>query len=125
MLTSMTNAITDRGLLAVEIVTVLAAARTEIFTQPTISKMLNVERRYLEPTLQRLVKSGVISSTRGPRGGYRYLGDPKRLMASEIVDVFNPKLDPPPSIIRSYLVAAQVKALAGVSVAKLVEAAFA
>lgn len=119
---AVTNAITDRALLAVEIVTCLAATRPAVLTQPKISAELKVERRYLEPTLQRLAKSGIISSLRGPTGGYSYRGDPKHLSAALIINLFSPRTKQGISPIRRALVLTQMNALDRVSVAELIAA---
>lgn len=117
---AITSAITDRALLAVEIVTCLAATRPDVLTQPKISEALKVERRYLEPTLQRLAKSGIISSLRGPTGGYSYLGDPKHLSAALIINLFSPRAKKGISPIRRSLVRTQMSALDRVTVFELI-----
>ena len=39
-----------------------------------IATRQNIPRRYLEQVLQQLVREGVLSGVRGPRGGYRWHG---------------------------------------------------
>lgn len=110
----------DRALLAVEIVVFLARDRAHIFTQPKISEALGVEKRFLEPTLQQLSKNDIISSKRGPTGGYGYIGDPKLLTAADIVVSVSQLV--PCSPLRALLMNRQMSALADVSIAYLVKA---
>jgi len=54
-----------------------------------ITRRQGIPRRYLEPVLQHLVRSGILDGVRGPRGGYRLarersavsLGDITRVVA--------------------------------------------
>ena len=52
-----------------------------------ITKRQGIPRRYLEPVLQQLVRAGVLSGVRGPRGGYRLARERRRITVGEIVRV--------------------------------------
>ena len=53
-----------------------------------ISRRQGIPRRYLEQVLQELVRKGVLSGQRGPRGGYRLARERRRITVGEIqVDV--------------------------------------
>jgi Rrf2 family iron-sulfur cluster assembly transcriptional regulator len=52
-----------------------------------ITKRQGIPRRYLEPVLQQLVRAGVLSGVRGPRGGYRLARERRRISVGEIVRV--------------------------------------
>lgn len=52
-----------------------------------ITRRQNIPRRYLEQTLQHLVRSGVLVGVRGPRGGYRLARERRRITVGEIVRV--------------------------------------
>jgi Rrf2 family protein len=52
-----------------------------------ITRRQGIPRRYLEQTLQQLVRSGVLSGVRGPRGGYRLARERRRISVGEIVRV--------------------------------------
>lgn len=55
-----------------------------------IAAVLDCPRNYLSKTLHILAHSGVLRSTRGPRGGFR-LGDaPERLTLARVVAPFEP-----------------------------------
>jgi Rrf2 family protein len=52
-----------------------------------ITKRQGIPRRYLEQVLQQLVRAGVLSGVRGPRGGYRLARERRRITVGEVVRV--------------------------------------
>lgn len=50
-----------------------------------IADRQGIPRRYLEQVLQHLVRCGVLSGRRGPRGGYRLARERRRITVGEIV----------------------------------------
>ena len=60
-----------------------------------ITRRQGIPRRYLEQVLQQLVRAGVLSGVRGPRGGYRLARERRRISLGEIVRVVR-SLDPTP-----------------------------
>lgn len=52
-----------------------------------ITRRQEIPRRYLEQTLQHLVRSGVLVGVRGPKGGYRLARERRRITIGEIVRV--------------------------------------
>jgi len=50
-----------------------------------VAGRLGVPRRYLEQSLQSLVRQGVLVAQRGPRGGYRLARERRRISVGEIV----------------------------------------
>ena len=52
-----------------------------------ISRRQGIPRRYLEQVLQELVRKGVLSGQRGPRGGYRLARERRRITLGQIVRV--------------------------------------
>jgi Rrf2 family protein len=52
-----------------------------------ITRRQGIPRRYLEQTLQHLVRSGILTGVRGPRGGYRLARERRRISIGEIVRV--------------------------------------
>ena len=50
-----------------------------------ITRRQGIPRRYLEQVLQHFVRSGILSGTRGPRGGYRLARERRRITLGEIV----------------------------------------
>lgn len=52
-----------------------------------ITRRQGIPRRYLEQTLQQMVRSGILVGVRGPRGGYRLARERRRISVGEIVRV--------------------------------------
>ncbi len=52
-----------------------------------ITRRQAIPRRYLEQTLQHLVRSGILTGVRGPRGGYRLARERRRISVGEIVRI--------------------------------------
>ena len=52
-----------------------------------ISRRQGIPRRYLEQTLQHLVRSGILTGVRGPKGGYRLARERRRISIGEIIRV--------------------------------------
>ncbi|HIJ39234.1 MAG TPA: Rrf2 family transcriptional regulator [Rhodospirillaceae bacterium] len=50
-----------------------------------ITRRQGIPRRYLEQTLQQLVRAGMLTGVRGPRGGYRLARERRRVSVGEIV----------------------------------------
>ena len=53
-----------------------------------IASVLGAPRNYLSKTLNALVRSGVLTSMRGPHGGFALAKAPERLSVAEVIDVF-------------------------------------
>ena len=51
-----------------------------------IAKRQGIPKRYLEQTLQSLVKSHILIGSRGPKGGYRLAKERRKIKISDIVD---------------------------------------
>lgn len=52
-----------------------------------ITRRQEIPRRYLEQVLQNLVRAGVLTGVRGPRGGYRLARERRRITLADIVRV--------------------------------------
>ncbi len=52
-----------------------------------ITRRQDIPRRYLEQTLQQLVRAGILSGVRGPKGGYRLARERRRISVGDIVRV--------------------------------------
>src|SRR6185295_19017461 len=55
----------------------------------TIAKRQDLSVAYLEQLLHRLKKRRIVTSVRGPRGGYVLAGDPARLTMADVVTVLD------------------------------------
>jgi Rrf2 family protein len=52
-----------------------------------ITRRQGIPRRYLEQTLQSLVRAGILTGMRGPKGGYRLARERRKITLGEIVRV--------------------------------------
>jgi Rrf2 family protein len=52
-----------------------------------ITRRQDIPKRYLEPVMQQLVRSGILESVRGARGGYRLARERARITLGDIVRV--------------------------------------
>ncbi len=70
--------------IAVVVDIALHAARGTV-SAVDIAERLAMPRRSLEPILQPLSRAGILSSTRGPKGGYRLARPRRQISAADIV----------------------------------------
>ncbi|MEO7083163.1 MAG: Rrf2 family transcriptional regulator [Gemmatimonadaceae bacterium] len=54
----------------------------------TLAAAVGAPANYLSKTLSRLVRSGVLTASRGPAGGFRLVDAPERVTLEQIVRVF-------------------------------------
>ncbi|WP_445680547.1 RrF2 family transcriptional regulator [Radicibacter daui] len=62
-------------------------AGTEPVQSGEITRRQGIPKRYLEQVLQHLVRAGILSGVRGPRGGYRLARERRRITLGELVRV--------------------------------------
>lgn len=60
-----------------------------------IAKKYDISLNHLAKVLRTLVRARLIESVRGPGGGYRFCGNPKRVTLLDIVELFE---DPSPDL---------------------------
>jgi Rrf2 family transcriptional regulator, iron-sulfur cluster assembly transcription factor len=63
-----------------------------------ISKRQKISQRYLEQIFHKLVKSGLLRSTRGPTGGYVLSRDPAEITVGDIIKVAQGPILPVPCV---------------------------
>lgn len=59
-----------------------------------ISEREDISLEYLEQLLNRLKKQGLVSTTRGPRGGYVLARKPEKIKILEIIEALGNSVDP-------------------------------
>ncbi|MXP63295.1 Rrf2 family transcriptional regulator [Roseomonas sp. M0104] len=99
----------DRAMTAVRIVLDVAfhAGRGTTVPAGDIADRLGEARRGIEPVLQALSRAGILSSTRGPRGGYRLGRAARDITLAEVVAAVGapengaPAEEVPPSALQS------------------------
>lgn len=62
-------------------------AKTRPVQASAITKRQGIPKRYLEQVLQALVRAGVLSGQRGPKGGYRLARPAESITVAEIVRI--------------------------------------
>jgi Rrf2 family iron-sulfur cluster assembly transcriptional regulator len=77
-----------KTLFAIEAVLDIAYnAGSEPVQSREITRRQGIPRRYLEQVLQQLVRDGVLTGVRGPRGGYRLARERRRISVGDIVRI--------------------------------------
>ena len=80
--------LSKKMLFAIEAVLDIAYSAGTLPVQSSeITQRQGIPRRYLEQVLQQFVRSGILTGTRGPRGGYRLARERRRISLGEIVRV--------------------------------------
>ena len=80
--------LTKKLLFAIEAVLDIAYNAGPLPVQSSeITRRQGIPRRYLEQALQQLVRAGILSGVRGPRGGYRLARERRRITVGDIVRV--------------------------------------
>ena len=73
----------------------LAAHADEQISAGEIAEKYKISLNHLAKVLRTLVRARLIESVRGPGGGYRFCGNPKRVTLLDIVELFE---DPSPDL---------------------------
>lgn len=80
--------LTKKLLFAIETVVDIAYNAGDVPVQSAeITARQGIPKRYLEQVLQALVRAGILTGVRGPRGGYRLARERRRISVGEIVRV--------------------------------------
>ncbi len=72
----------------------LIAASKEPLNTAVISDMLSLSRNHISKVLQTLAKQKVLTSGRGPRGGFQLLINPEEISIFEICELMDGKYEP-------------------------------
>jgi Rrf2 family protein len=56
----------------------------------TIAEALDIPRNYLSKVLYELARTGILSSARGPAGGFSLAADPRSLSLAQVIERFDP-----------------------------------
>jgi Rrf2 family iron-sulfur cluster assembly transcriptional regulator len=73
----------------------LAAHDDEQISAGEIARKYDISLNHLAKVLRTLVRAKLIESVRGPGGGYRFSGNPKRVTLLDIIELFE---DPSPDL---------------------------
>ncbi len=68
----------------------LAADPTRQLAAAEIADKYGISLHHLAKVLRDLARAGIVESARGVGGGYRFLGNPKRLALMDVIELFEP-----------------------------------
>ncbi len=75
---------------ALRAVVYIARHPSEPVRAAQLAEAIDVPRNYLSKILHELVKTGILKSTRGKRGGFQLATDPETLSLLRVVSLFDP-----------------------------------
>jgi Rrf2 family protein len=81
------------------VVLIASRAPGDVVRVEEIAAALAVPRNYLSKTLHQLARAGVLSSTRGPGGGFRLAVPPARLRLARVIEPFDTLGDGPKCLL--------------------------
>lgn len=85
----MIGALSDTAEYALKAALYLARREGEWVRVDDIAEATHVPRNYLSKTLHALSRAGILSSERGPRGGFRLAHAPERLTLARVIAPFS------------------------------------
>ncbi|MBU1007425.1 MAG: Rrf2 family transcriptional regulator [Candidatus Omnitrophica bacterium] len=68
-------------------------SKKEIITVDEIVKKERLPERFLRRILQRLAKSGILTSHKGKKGGFSFFVPPAAIRLTDIMEIFQGKID--------------------------------
>jgi Rrf2 family protein len=84
---------------ALRCVIYLSGTRDRLATKSEIAEAVLAPDLFVAKILQRLVRSGLVTSTRGVRGGFALARDPSTLSALDVIDVAQTPTAPRPCVL--------------------------
>lgn len=71
---------------ALRALALMATDQQKLFSAHYLHKELKIPKKYLQRLLTELSKNGILQSTRGKYGGFRFSRSTKKIFLSEIID---------------------------------------
>ena len=65
----------------------------KLLSNQELAKMQNASKNHLSKVLQRLVRVGIVSSTRGPGGGFKLAKAPEKITLLEVYEAIEGSMD--------------------------------
>ena len=78
--------ISDAAAIAIHTVAMLASRERRLASTKTMAETLHVSQTHLAKVMQRLVKSGLVKSVRGPQGGFSLAKDSNSITLLEVYE---------------------------------------
>lgn len=86
--------ISEAATIAIHTMALLSLNVDKLHSTKEIASALNVSENHLSKVLQRLAKSNLVDSTRGPKGGFKIKNKPNSISLLEIYEAIDGTLDP-------------------------------
>jgi len=86
--------VSEAAALAVHAAALLACTKRRTLTAREVSRALRASEAHLAKVLQRLAAAGLVSSTRGPHGGFALAGDPREITLLKVWEAIEGHLRP-------------------------------
>jgi len=86
---------------AIRCLVYLTRTRDHLVTKSEISKATSAPDLFVAKILQRLVRAGLVKSTRGVHGGFMLARDPARLSLLDVIDITGARVAPRPCVLDS------------------------
>ena len=86
--------ISDAASIAFHTMVLLTVSPEELLSTKDMASALNVSEAHLAKVLQRLAKSGLVRSTRGPKGGFRLEKSADKITLREVYEAIDGPLVP-------------------------------
>lgn len=87
--------VSDAVNLAMHAAAILSSEDGRLVSAKSLAKRLKASEATLSKAMQRLVKAGLVTSTRGPTGGFRLARDSREITLKEIVEAVEGPLSQP------------------------------
>jgi len=78
---------TEYAILALQYIT---KNKNRLVSAKEIADELEIPFQFTSKILQQLIKSNIIESKQGVKGGYKLLKEPKNILITEIMEIFDP-----------------------------------
>jgi len=85
--------VTKKGYYLIKVVIFFAFSKKESFSSKELSNRLDISEKVLEQVLLSLRNKGILSSKRGPQGGYWLSSDVDQMTILDIVNITEKKMD--------------------------------
>jgi Rrf2 family protein len=86
--------ISEAAALAFHTMVLMAAEPQRLFTTHQVASIFSISENHLSKVLQRLAHAGLVSTLRGPAGGYRLLKSPDEIRLVHIYEAIEGPLNP-------------------------------
>jgi len=86
--------VSDAAAIGLHAAVLLAAEPDRLLATHEIATRLGVSEAHLSKVLQRLAKAGLVAATRGPKGGFGLVVDPRRTSLLQVYEAIEGRLEP-------------------------------